>query len=149
MAATPPCLPYPPSNLMYPAQTLTIPAHHDHIQHLTNFVLQAARQANFNEQAQFHFELICDEVCANIIEHAYQNQPDKQIVVTITTTPHTLILTFQDNGRSFNPQTIPPPDNDNLTPSGRGLHIIRQLVDQCDFTTTPHHNTLTLTKKRP
>ncbi|HQT92945.1 MAG TPA: ATP-binding protein, partial [Candidatus Kryptobacter bacterium] len=41
----------------------------------------------------------------------------------------------EDEGGGFNPDSIPDPllPENLLKPSGRGIHIIRSLMDQVDF----------------
>ncbi|MCB8942136.1 MAG: ATP-binding protein [Ardenticatenaceae bacterium] len=139
---------------------LTIQGQYEQIREACEFVCDGARTAGFDEQTIFHVELACDEACTNIIEHAYEENPQGQIRISYETDKGNFIVTFHDNGRSFNINSVPtpstlldtPPDNlhESLKIGGLGIHFMRQLMDEVLFQSDPQQgNTLTLIKQLP
>ncbi len=138
---------------------LTVPGRYDQIQKIVAFVTQGAREAGLDEDAIFHVELCCDEACTNIIEHAYGGEDVGKIRVRYELLPDAFKLIIQDNGRSFDPDQVPPPSlpaagslDDSATDQprigGLGIHFMRKLMDEVHFSfNAGGENTLIMIKK--
>jgi serine/threonine-protein kinase RsbW len=92
-----------------------------------------------------------DEACANIIEHAYGGEGRGDIECTCQIDGDGLLVRLCDQGRPFDPSSVPEPDiNGSLEErqeGGLGLFLIRKLVDEVRFEFTPGSgNVLTLVK---
>jgi serine/threonine-protein kinase RsbW len=141
---------------------LTVPGRYEEIQKICQFVADGAADSGLDETAIFHIELACDEACTNIIEHAYEGEDKGKIHISWQLKGTTFTITFHDNGRSFNPETVPkptlpptssdptaPPDIDNVKVGGLGIHFMRQLMDDVQFQFDEKvGNTLILVKKK-
>jgi serine/threonine-protein kinase RsbW len=146
-------------------QVLTVAGRYDKVKKICEFVAEGARQAGLNEDAVFHVELCCDEASTNIIEHAYGAENVGQITISYQASEERFIITLHDNGRTFNPEEVPPPPPlpdsidglappepselffDNLQIGGLGVHFIRSLMDEVHFDFSKQHgNTLTMVK---
>ncbi len=144
-------------------QTLTVPGRYDQIKVICKFVSAGAREAGLNTDAIFHLELCCDEASTNIIEHAYGAEDVGQITVTYEVTGQEFRITLRDDGRPFDPYTIPEPklpsenvDSDDvvlgdimnsLQVGGLGMHFIRKLMDEVHYSFNGKHgNTLVMVK---
>jgi anti-sigma regulatory factor (Ser/Thr protein kinase) len=143
-------------------QVLTVSGQYDQVRETCDFVCEGARAAGFDETAVFHIELACDEACTNIIEHAYGDEKTGLIHISYETEDEQFIITFHDNGRTFDPDTIPLPPTvqadaatdstirETLKAGGLGLHFMRQLMDSVTFQSDPQQgNTLIMVKKLP
>ncbi len=75
-------------------------------------------------------ELAVTEVTTNIIKHAYGKHTGKQIRINALVSDNNIILRFCDWGKSFNPESVPPPVFDGSQSGGFGLHIISHTVDK-------------------
>ncbi|RME42689.1 MAG: hypothetical protein D6796_14020, partial [Caldilineae bacterium] len=96
-------------------------------------------------------ELAVSEICTNMIEHAYADFPG-DITGQITLTNLGVQIDIYDQGRSFNPDAIPPPISDPMDPNegGYGLHIVRQIMDIAEYeANTPQGNHWRLVKYLP
>lgn len=138
----------------------TFPGRYDVIQKICQFVADGAAACGLGPTAVFHIELACDEACTNVIEHAYGGEDRGQIRVGWQCTGGTFTITIHDNGRSFDPDTVPkpalpdlaegapPPDIDDVKVGGLGIHFMEQLMDEVTFSFDgAAGNTLTLVKK--
>ena len=141
---------------------LTIRGRYEQIRETCEFVCDGARKAGFDETDIFHIELACDEACTNIIEHAYGDEGKGQIIVSYEEDGAEFVITFHDNGRSFDPADVPEPPSiantlsaddimhETLKVGGLGIHFMRKLMDQVSFASDPQKgNTLTMIKKIP
>lgn len=75
--------------------------------------------------------LALDEACANVIRHAFPDSDDATFRLVAVITDDDVHLSIEDEGVGFKPEAIDLRDNDSAT-SGRGLHIIRQLMTSVD-----------------
>jgi serine/threonine-protein kinase RsbW len=143
-------------------QDLTVLGEYDQIRETCDFVCKGARLAGFDETAVFHIELACDEACTNIIEHAYGDEKPGLINISYETADNKFIVTFHDNGRTFDPDSVPLPPtvqadaatdtalHETLKEGGLGLHFMRQLMDSVTFQSDPQEgNTLIMVKELP
>jgi serine/threonine-protein kinase RsbW len=74
------------------------------------------------------------EACTNAIQHGHQAEAQKTVSVTFTIEKDTLTIVIQDLGGGFDPQragALPPPDL--LATRGRGIYIMRSMMDEVDF----------------
>ncbi|HID52965.1 MAG TPA: ATP-binding protein, partial [Anaerolineae bacterium] len=77
----------------------TIPGRYEEIQNICAFMVQGAKEAGLDESALFHVELACDEACTNIIEHAYGDEGQGDIVASWQIDGNDFIMMLHDDGR--------------------------------------------------
>jgi anti-sigma regulatory factor (Ser/Thr protein kinase) len=80
--------------------------------------------------------LVVGEALANAIIHGNHCDPEKTVQVFVTVNEHgDLLVSVKDTGSGFNPGRLPDPTApENLLAShGRGIFLIRQLMDEVDF----------------
>lgn len=114
---------------------------------------QIARAADFNQEAINQIKTALIEACINAAEHS--DTPDKKIHQHFAIDEDKLIITVSNKGKTFgraNGQATPalgarPPKGAR----GRGLQIIRALMDEVEFERTDDGARLVMTKylKRP
>jgi serine/threonine-protein kinase RsbW len=87
------------------------------------------------EIEQYNFILALQELCVNIIEHAYHGfHDDIQIELTLQSEPQIIRAQVIDSGGPFDKTTVAAPNLEDPQERGYGLFLIEQLVD--DFTYT-------------
>ena len=93
-------------------------------------------------------ELAVHEACTNIIKHAYGWRDGRiEIVMTIAADPHRVIVETFDSGRSFDLESVQPPDLDAVQDRGYGIFLMRQLMDEVAYQATSQHNRWRLVKR--
>lgn len=115
-------------------------------------VTKSAQEAGFDEGVLYQLQLAVDEACANVIHHAYRGMEPGDIEVACSFDDQRLVIQVRDWGRSFVPEDIPEPDVEapleERSLGGLGLFLIRQCMDQVEFTFDAEHgNELTMTKR--
>ena len=81
------------------------------------------------EELAYHLNLVLTEAMTNAIRHANEGDPDKELHITITILEKTLKILVYDEGQGFDINSLPAPDFQNLDEHGRGVYIIRTLMD--------------------
>jgi serine/threonine-protein kinase RsbW len=76
---------------------------------------------------------VLTEAMANAILHANEDDPEKEIHVTISILDQVLCIKVYDQGQGFDISTLPSPDFKSLDDHGRGVYIIRSLMDQVTY----------------
>lgn len=74
--------------------------------------------------------LACGEAVVNIIRHAHRNRPQAQIHIELRVTPQTILIDLHDEGEPFDFAAIPDMDPAEMRLGGRGVYMIRNLMDQ-------------------
>jgi serine/threonine-protein kinase RsbW len=76
-------------------------------------------------------EVIFEEVVSNIVRHGFEPGSGQSIHVTARATPQAIELTFEDDGRPFDPlQLVAPAPFTTLEvaePGGLGVELVRRL----------------------
>ncbi|HEY5534172.1 MAG TPA: ATP-binding protein [Ignavibacteria bacterium] len=87
------------------------------------------------------------EAVINAVVHGNKNNPGKQVYLNLQYDDKEITVKIKDEGEGFDPKKIPDPtSNENLfKESGRGIFIIRSLVDKFEFKTDKSGSELILT----
>lgn len=105
------------------------------------------QRVGFDAKATGEVGLVINEAMANIVRHAYGNQPGGRMDIDADFVDDTLRLMIRDWGSGKLPPP-PPPKKDPLEPGGLGLICLRSLMDDVRFEPQPDGMLLTLTRKR-
>src|SRR5580658_4749561 len=88
------------------------------------------------EQKRFEVALAVQEALANAVVHGCGNDPSKQVRCRLQSDPHgRIVIIVTDPGPGFSPDPLPDPQRgENLyADHGRGVYLIRQLMDEVHF----------------
>ena len=91
------------------------------------------------------------EAGTNAIQHGNQYDESKLVDLAFEIHPGTLTVTIKDKGAGFNLEEVENElkDADPLRFRGRGILIMRELMDRVDFDYTKKGTTVTLAKSVP
>ncbi len=92
-------------------QTKTFPGRFESLDSIREFVVQAAKQAGFDEAATYAVELSVDEASTNIIEHAYDGEGKGDIDISVEINDQDFIVILHDQGSPFDPSKVPVPNH--------------------------------------
>jgi serine/threonine-protein kinase RsbW len=122
---------------------------------IRDFVRLHVRQAGFSEHETNNIVLAVDEACANLIQHAYQNDPTKSIDVRIVVRPSEINVEIMDTSTPFDPGKADLPDMRRYFAEhrhhGLGILLMTRVMDGIEYVPSGegrHENTLILTKLR-
>jgi len=94
--------------------------------------------------------VVLTEAMVNAIRHANAGDPDKQVDVRITIGDNELLVQVFDQGQGFDLNSIPDPEFHRealLETGGRGIYIIRALMDSVTYRRIAGGNVLEMRKR--
>lgn len=102
------------------------------VDHVTEATL---RFAGFDETATEHMTLAIREAAANAIKHGNKQHPDKVAQVIFELDDENITIQIMDEGEGFLPEEVPDPlaPENLLKGTGRGIFLMRQLMDEVGF----------------
>ncbi len=84
---------------------------------------------------RFWFSMALSEALANTIIHGNRQDPSKKVFVKVTVGPQKITFKIADEGAGFDYRNLPNPriQPNLLKENGRGLFIIRYIMDEVHF----------------
>ena len=107
-----------------------------------------AAEAGLSEDERFHVTMAVREAAVNAVLHGNEYDATREIAVGLENTGKSLVFTIADEGRGFNPESLPDPlaPENLLRGTGRGIFLIRSLMDEVHFRQLHPGTELTLVK---
>jgi anti-sigma regulatory factor (Ser/Thr protein kinase) len=119
-------------------QIVSQPRYLSVIRELVNAV---AAKAGLDARNCSRVVLAVDEALCNVIRHGYEGRDDQPIWIRIAhldpANPSELTIVIDDLARQIDPATIRGRDLDDIKPHGLGVHLIRQAMDEVEYTRRP------------
>ncbi|HKY84991.1 MAG TPA: ATP-binding protein [Anaerolineales bacterium] len=128
------------------------PSDRTRIPEMCAFVSEAATQSGFDDRTSHACQLAVCEAIENIIQHGYRREGAGEIRVSTQARPGELTVEIADRAPAFDPSThplSPTPLHSDPPVGGRGLRMIRGVMDVIHYERRGHQNILRLTKNRP
>lgn len=95
------------------------------------------RFAGDREELAFHLNTVLTEAMANVIIHANDRDPSRKVHLNISVSEERVFIKVYDEGRGFDADILalplPPPGDNGLSERGRGIFIIRSLMDSVTY----------------
>jgi len=117
-------------------KTLSLSSSYEALEQLEPFVHKLQKWASFSEEVQNRIMLALSEAVNNAIVHGNDLQEDKTVTITASYQDRQLNISVMDEGKGFDPESIPNPLNEQnlLNEGGRGVYLMKQYADNVIFT---------------
>ncbi len=127
---------------------MIIPSLPDQIQHVEKKCEELAGLAGFSEDERDTFAIAATEMVANAIYHGNKSNPRKTVHIRFYLSPGRLSVHITDQGQGFDPTAVPDPllPENLLKDNGRGIFIVRSMMDSVEYRFDPGGTTVILTK---
>ena len=112
-------------------------------------ILEFAAVWGFEDDQRRRIMIAVDEALSNLIRHAYKNRCDREIELSCQAYADGLEFTFVDRGEPAELTSVCAQPLDEIALSGRGTHLIRQIMDEVCYERIPGGNRLRLKKYLP
>ncbi len=134
-------------------KTKSFPGNYQSLSKIGKFVVQAAREAGLDERKVYEVELAVDEACCNIIDHAYGGEDLGDMQCSVEVGEEKFTVTLRDRGRAFDPFSVPEPilnvPLEKVQRRGVGVYLMRRIMDELHFDTSPKNgNVLVMVKRK-
>ena len=94
------------------------------------FVEAACQAAGCDEKTTHAIVLATDEAVNNVMRHAHQGKPDAQLQIQCSFRPDGIEIRIHDEGAPFDLSAVPDLDPAELRVGGRGVFLMRALMDE-------------------
>ncbi len=94
----------------------------------------------------YYINLVITESVINTITHANACDPDKMVHLSIGIEHDELVIRVFDEGEGFDINNVPPPDFEGLEEGGRGVFLIRAIMDSVNYRKMGTENVLEMRK---
>jgi serine/threonine-protein kinase RsbW len=133
-----------------PRLTLTLPSDLRMLSVARAFVEAAAQASGLDRPTVHAVVLATMEAVSNIVRHAHHNRPEAQVQIESRLHPDAFEIALHDEGEPFDITAVPHLDPEELRDGGRGVFMMRALMDEL----TCHRrgdrgNILRMVKRRP
>ncbi len=108
-----------------------------------------------NEVEAYQVELCVSEAATNAIVHAFERSSEHEVSLLVTVESSRLTLECADTGKPMSSEQVErvtrkslqsEPETGSLSEGGRGLHIIRGVMDEVSYIRDGDSNCLKMTK---
>jgi len=130
--------------------SLVLPSNRKEISKFESLLVEINNEFGMAMEKFINFQIASSEAIVNAIVHGNKQNPDKKVHVDIDTANETLKLVIKDEGEGFEVEKLPDPtDESNLfKESGRGIYIIRSLVDEFKIESNSSGTTMVLIMRK-
>jgi serine/threonine-protein kinase RsbW len=128
---------------------MIIPSLPEQIQRVEEKCEEMAALAGFVNDERDSIAIATTEMVANAIYHGNKSNPAKTVHIRFYVAPGRLTVRITDQGKGFNPTLVPDPRQPEnlLKDSGRGIFIVRSMMDSVDFEFEPEGGTTVVLSK--
>ncbi len=107
---------------------LEVKAELKYLSEVISFVGKMAIQLGLEKNDAKKLELISEETCANVIEHAFEEDEEGKYQIIIERQPGKIVIAVEDQGLPFNFTKFKPDEN-----KGLGMLLMRAFADEIKF----------------
>lgn len=124
----------------------------ENIEVVTAFVDQQLEALDCPVKAQMQIDIAIDELMSNIANYAYRPEVgDVTVQVAVREEPLSVIITFIDGGRPFDPLSSEEPDitlsAEERSVGGLGIFMVKKTMDEVSYEYREGQNILTIKKQ--
>jgi serine/threonine-protein kinase RsbW len=104
-----------------------------------NFLKKINRLARLSDECFYKLFISSTEAVTNAIVHGNKSDPAKKVSVRAEIDNKLIVVCIKDEGQGFDPKSVPNPleNNNILKDNGRGVFLIKELMDSVEYVTDP------------
>jgi serine/threonine-protein kinase RsbW len=126
---------------------LELPTDIRSIEHAVEYVVRRCQACEYHaHRLRLNFRVGLTEALSNAMMYGNGHDPAKRVRVEVTVAQGEIKARITDQGAGFDPEAIPDPTTPEnlLKAGGRGLFLMRQLLDEVSFNDRGNEVTLVL-----
>jgi serine/threonine-protein kinase RsbW len=114
-------------------------------------VLISLKSLSISESVSFDIRLSLEEALINAMKHGNKNNPALAINIDYSVSDNMFKVSVQDSGNGFDYKQLPNPtvEENLLKAKGRGVYLIRHLMDEVSFNRSGNKITMIKYLRRP
>ena len=114
---------------------IIIPSSLIYLAKVDDFVEKGLKKLGLNKDQLADIAISVTEVVNNAIVHGNKNNPQKKVTLRLIADESSIKIEVEDDGEGFDLDSLPCPitEENLLKEVGRGIFILRSLMDKVDF----------------
>jgi len=127
---------------------ISIPSTQEYLPDVDIFIEGILRGYGINESIIADIAISVSELVNNAIDHGNKKNEEKRVTVTLEKNSGAVSLIVSDEGTGFNPDELDDPlaEENLLKEVGRGIFIVRTLMDTVDIALSKEGTIVTFTR---
>jgi len=127
---------------------ITIPSNQEFLSDVDMFIEGILRGYGADESIIADIAISVSELVNNAIAHGNAQNETKNVTVEISKNSDKVSISVQDEGSGFNPNSLDDPlaEENLLKEVGRGIFIVKSLMDSVNIVPSPRGTKITMTK---
>jgi serine/threonine-protein kinase RsbW len=123
------------SKILKTKNQISIPSSLDYLKEVDEFVEKRLKKIGLSESELADVAISVTEAVTNAVVHGNKNDQQKRVIVTLEIKEPEVVVWVKDQGEGFDPDSVPSPvEKDNILKKvGRGIFILKSLMDDVDF----------------
>ena len=115
--------------------SITIPSNTLYLERVEKLTAEVSDYAKLTQNECDDLSIVVTELVNNAIHHGNKQNQSKKVYINFYVKSNQLEIHIKDEGNGFNPEKLKDPlEPENLlNESGRGIFLIRNLMDKLDF----------------
>lgn len=128
---------------------IIIPSSLNFLREVDEFVEEKLRAQGIEPSLVADIAISVTEVVTNAVAHGNKNDPDKKVTVSVKVDRKQVTIRVEDQGGGFDPQHLANPlaEENLLKDAGRGIFIVKSLMDEVKFEMNSKSGTTVILKK--
>jgi len=130
---------------------LDIASRFDMLEMVQTVLMHLSGLVGFDEEAAHYMSVAVRESVVNAIKHGNRGEEARRVGIVFSLEPGRLEVSVHDEGRGFDPDTVPNPTaaENLLKVDGRGIFFMRSFMDDVSYAFPPGGGTVvTMTKRK-
>lgn len=105
------------------------------LKEISKRLMNNLKENSVDENVIFDIHVSFEEALRNAMIHGNKMDDQKKVIVETEVTEKEVIISVEDEGEGFDPGVVPDPtiDENLLKESGRGVYLIRHLMDEVKY----------------
>ena len=131
-------------------ESLTLASELPSVERVEETAERFAQRAGFDEDTVSHIAMVCREAAVNAVVHGNKYDKSKHVSASFQLTGEALTIDIADQGPGLDPDSCPDPlaHENLLKTSGRGIFLMRALMDEVHFRQLTPGTQITMIKRR-
>lgn len=130
---------------------MTVPSSFKEIKEAASAITGLLKNAKADEADIFDIRLSLEEALINAAKYGNKLDERRNISIDLTIAGNKVTIAIEDEGEGFDHNSLPDPTKEEnlLKPSGRGVFLIKHLMDRVEYNKKGNRITITKYLKKP
>ncbi len=121
--------------------SLHVPSSTENLSMIRDFVKSIGTQSGMGDMDVARLELAVDEACANVMEHAYDEDSTKEVSIRAIVDDNSVQIEVIDTGKGFDPAAVEQLKLEELVSErrtgGLGMRLMKSFMDEVHYEMQP------------